>query len=111
MKSIFCRTSLALLLLVIPVALISAKPEGKAGPAPEIDAALKPFVESHSLAGAVTLVADKDRVISVNAVGFLDIGAKMQHGGRCHLLDRLDVQADHRRRPDDARGRGQGQPR
>jgi CubicO group peptidase (beta-lactamase class C family) len=78
MKYNFSRATIALLLLVIPVALISAKPEGTPAAAPEIDAALKPFVENHSLAGAVTLVADKDKVISVNAVGFLDVGAKMR---------------------------------
>ena len=36
---------------------------------------LQPFVEKHELAGAVALVADKDRVLSVEAVGFSDIGA------------------------------------
>ncbi len=36
---------------------------------------LQPFVEKHELAGAVALVADKDRVLSVEAVGFADIGA------------------------------------
>src|SRR5204862_3272598 len=38
-----------------------------------IAAALQPFVDSHSLAGAVTLVADKDRVLSLDAVGFADV--------------------------------------
>ncbi len=41
-----------------------------------ITAALKPFVERETLAGAVTLVADKDRVLSVDAVGFADIAGK-----------------------------------
>ena len=36
--------------------------------------ALQPFVESHSLAGAVTLVADKDKVLSLDAVGYADVG-------------------------------------
>ena len=40
-----------------------------------IAAALQPFVDSHSLAGAVTLVADKDKVLSLEAVGFADIAA------------------------------------
>lgn len=39
-------------------------------------AALKPFVESQSLAGAVTVVADKDNVLSLETVGFADIAAK-----------------------------------
>ncbi len=37
---------------------------------------LQPFVESHSLAGAVTLVATKDQVLSVDTVGSMDVGAK-----------------------------------
>jgi CubicO group peptidase (beta-lactamase class C family) len=41
----------------------------------EIVAALQPFVERHELAGAVTLVADKDRVLSIDAVGFADVAA------------------------------------
>lgn len=34
---------------------------------------LQSFVDKHELAGAVTLVADKDKVLSVEAVGFSDI--------------------------------------
>jgi len=41
-----------------------------------ITALLKPFVEKHELAGAVALVADKDQVLSVEAVGFADIDGK-----------------------------------
>ncbi|HUY33947.1 MAG TPA: serine hydrolase domain-containing protein [Pirellulales bacterium] len=41
----------------------------------KITAALAPFVESHSLAGAVTLVADKDRTLSLVAVGYADVAA------------------------------------
>lgn len=36
-------------------------------------AQLQPFVERHTLAGAVTLVADKDRVLDLSAVGSADI--------------------------------------
>ncbi len=42
----------------------------------KIVAALQPFVESHALAGAVTLVADKDKVLAVDTVGFADVEAK-----------------------------------
>jgi CubicO group peptidase (beta-lactamase class C family) len=38
--------------------------------------ALQPFVDSHSLAGAVVLVADRDKVLAVEAVGFADVEAK-----------------------------------
>ncbi len=34
---------------------------------------LQPFVDRHELAGAVALVADKDKVLDVEAVGFSDI--------------------------------------
>ena len=44
-------------------------------PRSPITAALQPFVDSHSLAGAVTLVADKDQVLSLDAVGYADIAA------------------------------------
>ncbi len=37
---------------------------------------LQPFVDRHTLAGAVTLVADKDNVLDVSAVGFADIAGK-----------------------------------
>lgn len=36
-------------------------------------ALLQPFVDKHELAGAVALVADKDKVLSVEAVGFADV--------------------------------------
>jgi CubicO group peptidase (beta-lactamase class C family) len=39
-------------------------------------ATLQPFVDKHELAGAVALVADKDRVLSVEAVGFADVAGK-----------------------------------
>ncbi len=38
--------------------------------------ALQPFVDSHTLAGAVTLVASKDKVLSLEAVGYADIAAR-----------------------------------
>ena len=43
---------------------------------PKITAALQPFVESGSLAGAVTAVANKEKVLSIETVGFMDVGAK-----------------------------------
>ncbi len=43
---------------------------------PTIADALKPFVASGSLAGAVTVVANKDKVLSLETVGYMDVGAK-----------------------------------
>ena len=37
---------------------------------------LQPFVDRHALAGAVTLVATKDKILDVTAVGFADIAAR-----------------------------------
>lgn len=41
-----------------------------------IAAALQPFVSQNTLAGAVTLVASKDKVLSLEAVGWADIAKK-----------------------------------
>ena len=41
-----------------------------------IAAALQPFVDEHELAGAVTLVATKDKVLDVETVGWADVAAK-----------------------------------
>ena len=53
---------------VLPGALFAGAPGSAA-------AVLQPFVERHELAGAVALVADKEKVLSVEAVGFADVGA------------------------------------
>src|SRR5262249_46289316 len=49
----------------------------RAADAPKsIGAQLQQFVDSHTLAGAVTLVASKDKVLSVETIGYADIAAK-----------------------------------
>jgi len=68
---------IALLLAALPVALVSSQAHGADGaPRPGGAHGLQPFVDSHTLAGAVTLVASKDAVLSLEAVGFADIAAK-----------------------------------
>ena len=42
----------------------------------EVSKVLQPFVDRHALAGAVTLVANKDRVVSLEAVGWEDVAAR-----------------------------------
>ena len=67
-----------LLLAVLLLAVLVAAPTvtlADGPPAKSIAAALQPFVESQSLAGAVTLVPDKDRVLSLEAVGYADVAA------------------------------------
>ncbi len=41
-----------------------------------IAAAVQPFVDNHALAGAVMLVADRDKVLYQGAVGYEDVAAK-----------------------------------
>jgi CubicO group peptidase (beta-lactamase class C family) len=63
----------AVSLLLAPAARTEEKPpEAPKSPA----AALQPFVDRGVLAGAVTLVAVKDGVLSLEAVGFADVAAK-----------------------------------
>src|SRR5512133_1248333 len=63
-----------LLMMVLATHAWSA-PDISAAPAP-CAAALQPFVEKHELAGAVVLVADKEEVLSEEAVGFADVAEK-----------------------------------
>jgi CubicO group peptidase (beta-lactamase class C family) len=61
--------------LVIPVRDASAA-DPTSAPIKSPSAVLQPFVDAGTVAGAVTLVADKDKVLSLEAVGFADIAAK-----------------------------------
>lgn len=66
-----------LLPIVLPVILGAIAPRGLAEEPPSALARkLQPFVDSKTLAGAVTLVASKDHVLDLSTVGFADIGAK-----------------------------------
>ena len=49
-----------------------------------MSALLQPFVDSHTIAGAVTLVATKNKVLDLEAAGFADIAA-----GRAMSTDEL----------------------
>jgi CubicO group peptidase (beta-lactamase class C family) len=42
----------------------------------KIGAALQPFLDTHALAGAVTVVGDLDKILSFKAVGFADVAAQ-----------------------------------
>ncbi len=67
---------LTVLLAAMPVALLPV-PAGDT-PAPSgIKAALQPFVDRHEIAGAVTLVADRDKVLSLEAVGSANVGTPL----------------------------------
>src|SRR5438552_3814019 len=74
-SSHWSRAIRVLLLAALPVAACPVRADTPA-PSTAITAALQPFVDRGTLAGAVTLVADKDKVLSLNAVGYADIAAK-----------------------------------
>lgn len=59
----------AALLAAGPGPALAQEPAGLAAP-------LKPFVARGNLAGAVVLVANKDKVLAVDAVGYSDVAAK-----------------------------------
>src|SRR5215469_11130169 len=69
------RATLVALLLSLFVAFAPAECAAQSAGA-AIKGALQPFVESHSLAGAVALVADKDKVLSLDAVGYADVAGE-----------------------------------
>lgn len=64
-----------LLVAALGLPLIAATP-ATTQPAPRIAPLLQPFVDEHVLAGAVTLVANKDTILSLEAVGYADVAAK-----------------------------------
>jgi len=60
---------------LMPVSRYARAQVASPAPAKGISVALQPFVDNHSLAGAVTLVADREKVLSLEAIGFADIAA------------------------------------
>lgn len=67
-------------LILLGAILLASCPVHAEAPASskKITAVLQPFVASHAVAGAVTLVANKDKILSVDAVGFADIASGKQ---------------------------------
>jgi CubicO group peptidase (beta-lactamase class C family) len=74
MKLVILLTILLLATSAVAVLLRSVQDATRA-PATRMAAVLQPFVDRRALAGAVTLVADKDTVLSLEAVGFADLAA------------------------------------
>ena len=77
-QSVFRRRDFAGLLCMVS-ALIASGAKGQEGAprsASPIAAALRPFVDRHSLAGAVALVATQDKLLSLDAVGHADVAAR-----------------------------------
>jgi len=68
-------TALFTVLAVMPL-LAYAEDSPSASSSKKISAALQPFVDRQHLAGAVMLVADREKVLSLDAVGFVDVAGK-----------------------------------
>jgi CubicO group peptidase (beta-lactamase class C family) len=62
-------------LAVLGATVLPAQGEETAA-ASKIATALRPFVDSHTLAGAVTLVADKEKILDLEAVGYADVATQ-----------------------------------
>lgn len=62
---------------LVPIVLLIASAPAAAvrGQEPRLAPVLQPFVDAHCLAGAVVVVATKDRVVAAESVGFADIAA------------------------------------
>lgn len=67
------RKLFLLVILFVAVPPVRAEEPAKARP---LAATLQPFVDAETLAGAVVLVADKDKVLAVETVGSADRAAK-----------------------------------
>ena len=65
----FRTAPLFFVVLVLALAATAAAPETR------LADSLQPFVDNHTLAGAVVLVADRDKVLDLEAVGYADVTA------------------------------------
>ena len=71
----------AVLLAYFPAMLLPASADEKAsGAAKTLAAAVQPFVDKHTLAGAVMLVADKDNVLTIATVGYAEVATQSMMG-------------------------------
>lgn len=82
-QSSFLRRFRRAAAVVAASTLLTLAAAGQKPPAstPEVQAALAPFVSNHTLAGAVTLVASPDKVLSVDTVGYSDVAARKAMSG------------------------------
>jgi CubicO group peptidase (beta-lactamase class C family) len=70
------RGSVIVAWLTLAALPLMARTEVSAPSSKPIVEAIQPFVEKNTLAGAVALVADKDKILSLDTVGFMDIAGK-----------------------------------
>jgi CubicO group peptidase (beta-lactamase class C family) len=76
MKSQSRYSLLLATLFLLGISLMPVSADDGPGSQGKIKAALQPFVDREELAGAVGLVANRDRVLDVEALGYADVGAK-----------------------------------
>jgi CubicO group peptidase (beta-lactamase class C family) len=78
MKKTFSPVAaLTLTLVAVAVAACPSRAQTPASAPPQsIAASLRPFVDNHTLAGAVALVASRDKLLCLDAVGYADVEAK-----------------------------------
>lgn len=78
------RIGVGVLVAAFMVSLLPGPARGTPQPGKGVAQAVKPFVDAKELAGAVMLVANKDKVLTLEAVGSADIA-----GDRPMLIDAL----------------------
>jgi CubicO group peptidase (beta-lactamase class C family) len=64
------------LLVLFSLTVLALTPSHAGESLEKITAALQPFVDSHSLAGAVTLVASSNNILGLTCIGYADVAAK-----------------------------------
>jgi CubicO group peptidase (beta-lactamase class C family) len=69
--------SVRLLLITLLVVPAVRPTVNAAEPDKAVVSAVQPFVDANTLAGAVMLVASKDRVLSLEAVGWADVATRL----------------------------------
>jgi CubicO group peptidase (beta-lactamase class C family) len=75
-RSSFLRQLLLLTLAATGSSSRTSVAADDSSPGGRLAAALQPFVDNHLLAGAVVMVASKDKVLDVEALGFADVAAR-----------------------------------
>jgi CubicO group peptidase (beta-lactamase class C family) len=66
----------AFLAAAILTPAVSSRADDSTAPDGRMAVVLQPFVNGHTMAGAVVLVADKDKVLDAEAVGYADVAAR-----------------------------------
>ncbi len=63
------------MILILSTALALQAPAADSSNLPAIDARMKDFIDQHEIAGAVTLIATRDGIVHLGAVGHADIAS------------------------------------